>query len=56
MEEKIEEISKIVCGLKCYEWNKIKVAIDKKFSSEQAKIELNASPDEIKKAIKLEFF
>lgn len=56
MEEKIEEIAKIVSGLKCYEWNAIKVAIDKKFSSEQAKVQLNASPDEIKKAIKLNFF
>lgn len=55
MEEKIEKISKVVSGLKYYEWNKIRNAIDKKFSSEQAKVGINASPDEIKNAINLEF-
>ncbi|MBO5004203.1 MAG: hypothetical protein J6D03_02910 [Clostridia bacterium] len=55
MEEKIEEIAKIVSELKYYEWNKIRNAIDRKFSSEQAKVGINASPDDIKNAISLEF-
>ncbi len=54
MEEKIKQIAELVTDLKYYEWNKIKVAIDKKYSSEQAKVKINASPDEIVNAIKLE--
>lgn len=55
MEEKIKIIANIVSELKYYEWNKIKIAIDKKYSSEQARVQLSASPDEIEKAINLEF-
>lgn len=35
--------------------DKVKIAIYKKYSSEQAKVKLNASSDEIVNAIELEF-
>ena len=54
MEEKIKQIAEIVSELKYYEWNKIKTAIDKKYSSAQARVNIEANTDEIVKAIKLE--
>lgn len=47
-------IAEAVAGLKYYEWSRIKVAIDKKFSSTSAKVTLE-NFDELKKAIEIEF-
>lgn len=47
-------IADAVAGLKQYEWSRIKMAIDKKFSSESAKITLEDS-EELKNAIQMEF-
>lgn len=52
--EELETLSKIIKKLRYYEWAKIRNAIDKKFSSEQAKTMITASSDDIRKAIELE--
>lgn len=53
MDKIIEEISNIVSKLKYYEWRKIAFAIEKKYSSEQVKVQL-ANAEEIRKAIQIE--
>lgn len=54
LDNKIQAISEIVTGLKFYEWSRIKVAIDKKFSSASNRVELSDA-EEIARAIRLEF-
>lgn len=53
-ERLIEEISNIVSKIKYHDWRKIATAIEKKYSSEQAKVQLT-NAEEIKKAIQIEF-
>lgn len=53
-ERRITMIAEAVAGLKYYEWSRIKVAIDKKFSSTSAKVTLE-NVEELKKAIQIEF-
>ena len=53
MEKIIEDIADIVSRLKYYEWRKIVTAIEKKYSSKQAKVQLTNS-EELKKAIQIE--
>lgn len=52
--ERIFLIAKAVVGLKCHEWERIKVAIDKKFSSASAKVVLEDA-EELANAIQIEF-
>ena len=40
MEKYIEQIANIVANLKYYEWRKIVTAIEKKYSSAQANLQL----------------
>ena len=47
-------IAELVVGMKQYEWSRIKVAIDKKFSSASNRVELS-NAEELKRAIELEF-
>lgn len=54
LERRVTMISEAVSGLKYYEWLRIKMAIDKKFSSESSKVRLE-NPEELKNAIQVEF-
>lgn len=54
MERRVSIIAEAVTGLKYSEWSRIKVAIDKKFSSESAKVKLEDA-EEVKRAIQIEF-
>ena len=53
-ERRIAMIAEAVAGLKYYEWSRIKMAIDKKFSSTSAKVVME-DVEELKKAIQIEF-
>ncbi len=53
-EQRIALIAEAVSGLKYYEWSRIKMAIDKKFSSASAKVVLGDA-EELTKAIRTEF-
>ena len=52
--EKIEKLAQLLSGLKAYEWSRVKVAVEKMYSSVSAKIELNDT-EEIHKNLELEF-
>lgn len=52
-ERRIAMIAEAVTGLKYYEWSRIKMAIDKKFSSTSAKVVMK-DVEELKKAIQIE--
>lgn len=54
IEKRVSVIAEAVTGLKYHEWSRIKIAIDKKFSSESAKVELG-NAEELKQAILTEF-
>lgn len=54
VEKRASIIAEAVTGLKYYEWSRIKIAIDKKFSSASAKVELEDA-EELKRAIQAEF-
>lgn len=58
MEKNIEKrasiIAEAVTGLTHSEWSRIKVAIDKKFSSASSKVKLEDT-EELKRAIQIEF-
>ena len=47
-------IAEAEAGLKYYEWSRIKMAIDKKFSSTSARVVVG-DIEELKKAIQIEF-
>ena len=47
-------IAEAVTGLKYYEWSRIEMAINKKFSSTSAKVVVEDA-EELKKAIQIEF-
>ncbi len=53
-ERRIAMIAEAVAGLKYYEWSRVKMAIDKKFSSTSAKVVME-DVEELKKAIQIEF-
>jgi len=53
-EQRIALIVEAVAGLKYHEWSRIKMAIDKKFSSALAKVMLEDAED-LKRAIQIEF-
>lgn len=53
-ERRIAMLAEAVAGLKYYEWSRIKMAIDKKFSSASSKVVLEDT-EELKKAIQIEF-
>lgn len=50
MEKRIDMIAEAVIGLKSHEWSRIKAAIDQKFSSASARVELKDT-EELKRAI-----
>ena len=52
--KRIALIAEAVAGLKRYEWDRIKVAIDKKFSSTSAKVVVKDA-EELANAIQIEF-
>lgn len=54
MEQRIVMIAEAVTGLEYCEWSRIKMAIDKKFSSTSAKVVIK-DVEELKKAIQIEF-
>lgn len=54
MEKRASMIAEAVAGLTNSEWSRIKVAIDKKFSSASAKVRLEDA-EELKRAIRIEF-
>ncbi len=54
MNKRIALIAKAVAGLKRHEWERIRVAIDKKFSSASAKVVLEDT-EELANAIQIEF-
>lgn len=54
MEDKIEKLAKLLEGVKYYEWSKIRVAIEKMYSSASSKLELD-NAEAIQKCIKFEF-
>lgn len=54
MSKRISIIAEAVAGLKYYEWSRIKMAIDKKFSSTSANVVVE-DVEELKKAIQIEF-
>ena len=47
---KIKEIAQVLTGLKAYEWSSVKIAVEKMYSSEAAKLELPKA-EEIQKKI-----
>lgn len=51
---RIAMIAEAVTGLKYYEWSRIEMAINKKFSSTSAKVVVEDA-EELKKAIQIEF-
>lgn len=53
-ENLVEQLSNIVSKIKYHDWKKIVIAVEKKYSSEQAKMQLT-NAEEIKKAIQIEF-
>lgn len=53
-ERRIAMIAEAVTGLKYYEWSRIEMAINKKFSSTSAKVVMEDA-EELKKAIQIEF-
>ena len=53
-ERRIAMIAEAVTGLKYYEWSRIEMAINKKFSSTSAKVVVEDA-EELKKAIQIEF-
>ncbi len=53
-ERRIAMIAEAVAGLKYYEWSRIEMAINKKFSSTSAKVVVEDA-EELKKAIQIEF-
>lgn len=53
MERRITVISEAVVGLKYYEWSRIKMAIDKRFSSASAKVVLEDA-EGLKASIRIE--
>lgn len=53
-ERRIAMIAEAVAGLKYYEWSRIKMAIDKKFSLTSARVVVE-DVEELKKAIQIEF-
>lgn len=53
-ERRIAMIAEAVTGLKYYEWSRIEMAINKKFSSASAKVVMEDA-EELKKAIQIEF-
>ncbi len=53
MEKRIALIAEAVAGLKYFEWSRIKVAIDKKFSSASSRVTLEDA-EELKAAIQVE--
>ena len=53
-ERRIAMIAEAVAGLKYYEWSRVKMASDKKFSSTSAKVVME-DVEELKKAIQIEF-
>lgn len=54
IEKRASIIAEAVVGLTNSEWSRIKVAIDKKFSSASSKVKLEDT-EELKRAIQLEF-
>lgn len=54
MEKRISMIAGAITGLKYHEWSRIKIAVDKKFSSASARVKLEDA-EELKRAIQTEF-
>ena len=53
-ERRIAMIAEAVAGLKYYEWSRIEMEINKKFSSASSKVVMEDA-EELKKAIQIEF-
>ena len=52
--EKLEQIANLLVGLPHYEWSRIRVAVDKTYSSSSAKLEISDAETVLRK-LKLEF-
>lgn len=51
---KLEQIANMLVGLPHYEWSRIRVAVDKTYSSASAKLEISDAETVLRK-LKLEF-
>lgn len=53
-EKQIEEISKLLTGLKRYEWSRLKIAVETMFDSASAKLELDDT-ESLRRTIAMQF-